>query len=57
VALVVLGLLVSLGGLASIADDPDDDDVGLGLAIGALVNLAGWTIGLVAAGAAARRRR
>jgi hypothetical protein len=57
IALVALGLLVVVAGLASIPDDPDDDDPGLGYAIGAFANLAGWTLGLVAAKASVRRKR
>jgi hypothetical protein len=48
IALVAVGLLVVVVGLASIPDDPDDDDPGLGYAIGAFANFAGWTLGLVA---------
>ena len=41
--------------LGMIPDDPDDDDPGLAYAIGALINLVAWTIGVVG-GTAARRR-
>jgi hypothetical protein len=40
-ALVVLGFLLAVGSLAMIPDDPDDDDGGLGMAIGVVANLAG----------------
>jgi hypothetical protein len=56
-ALIAVGIALSIGGLASIPDDPDDNGVGLGLAIATLANLATWIIGLTAATASARRRR
>lgn len=55
IALVAVGIVLSIGGLASIPDDPDDDDIGLGLAIVTFANLATWIIGLTAATASARR--
>lgn len=56
VALIVLGFLLFLGGVASIPDDPDDDDAGLGYALILLTNFVGWIIGIVATKAFRGRR-
>lgn len=55
-ALVVAGFVLCVAGLSTIPDDPDDDDPGLAIAIGAAINLAGWILGLVVATALARRQ-
>jgi peptidoglycan/LPS O-acetylase OafA/YrhL len=57
IALIVLGFLLALLGGASIPDDPDDDDAGLGYALIILTNLAGWIIGIVATKATRGRNR